>query len=203
MNHIEQLSNLKNRYYAMRHGQSMANCEGIIVSKPVNGVNDYGLSEEGRNQVKRSVEDHLQLNTNHLNTDTLIFCSDFKRTCETAKQAHAHLQCSTSVVSDKRLRERNFGDFELTPDKNYQIVWTNDGEDGAHTLNNVESAESVMQRATQLLLSLEKNYQDKTILLVAHGDTLQILQAAFKKQTASMQRMLTHLETAEIRQLVL
>lgn len=202
MNYLEPLSQLNNNYFAMRHGQSMANCAGIIVSTAVNGVDNYGLSEEGRKQVTQSVEQHL-LEIKCLNADTLIFCSDFKRTCETAQSVHEHLQCSKPIEPNKRLRERNFGDFELTSDENYQIVWANDGDDGGHTLNNVESAESVMQRATQLLLSLEESYQDKTILLVAHGDTLQILQAAFKKQTASKQRTLVHLETAEIRKLEL
>jgi len=35
----------------MRHGQSMANTANIVVSDPINGVNNYGLSEIGVEQV--------------------------------------------------------------------------------------------------------------------------------------------------------
>ena len=42
---------LKNRYFAMRHGQSEANAAGIIVSDPANGCPRYGLTPLGRQQV--------------------------------------------------------------------------------------------------------------------------------------------------------
>ena len=60
-----------------------------------------------------------------------------------------------------------------------------------------------MRRATEVVWSLESYYDDQTFLLVAHGDTLQILLTAFKKYPASRQRELKHLETAEIRPLAL
>lgn len=208
MNHIKQFTHLKNNYFAIRHGQSVANEEGIIISDPVNGVDEYGLTQEGRNQVTQSIQKHLTLTTdlatkNKLSSDAFIFHSDFKRAKETAEIVYELLGCRKAMMPETRLRERHFGDFELTSNSNYDIVWNNDANDGAHTIDNVESAEAVMQRATELVLYLEESYQGETILLVAHGDTIQILQTAFGKQPASKQREFPHLETAEIREFLL
>ena len=202
MNHLEKLKNLKNRYFVMRHGQSMANLGGLIVSTPENGVTAYGLSDEGKEQVRKSVLTRKWLDI-ELASNVRIISSDFKRAHETAKIASAKLKTTHKVLLNSKLRERDFGDFELQSDSNYQKTWADDAISSAHTNNNVESADSVMQRATSLVISLEEKYSAETFLLIAHGDTLQILQTAFKKQPASKQRELTHLETAEIRELIL
>ena len=197
MNHLLTLTTLKNQYFIMRHGQSMANVEGIIVSTPENGIPNYGLSDTGKEQVRKSISSQM------LDEKVKIISSDFKRAHESAMIAHKIINSRDDIVLDSRLRERNFGDFELQSDENYPIPWQKDGEDPSHTQNNVESANSVMQRATSLIIFLEESSKQQTYLLVAHGDTLQILQTAFLKQPASRQREMPHLNTAEIRELKL
>lgn len=198
MNNLHKLTKLNNRYFGMRHGQSLANREGLIVSTPENGVPAYGLSDEGRLQVERGVS-----NNKELDSSVQIISSDFKRARESAEIAHGLLELTKKLVLDAKLRERDFGDYELTSDVNYQTAWANDAISSSHTIDNVESADSVMNRVTALVVSLEEQYNDVAFLLVAHGDTLQILQTAFQKVPASKQRELKHLETAEIRELVL
>ncbi|MBD3299907.1 MAG: hypothetical protein GF347_00995 [Candidatus Moranbacteria bacterium] len=73
------MQNLKNRDFIMRHGQSKANEKGIIISNPKDGVKNYGLTEIGRRQVKKSA-----LKNKNLDKNAIIFCSDVKRTRETA-----------------------------------------------------------------------------------------------------------------------
>ena len=197
MNRLLKHSALKNRYFIMRHGQSMANVEGIIISTPENGVPNYGLSDVGKEQVHNSISHQT------LDSKVRIISSDFKRAHESAKIAHKLLKAEHDIKLDIRLRERNFGDFECQSDENYQIPWAKDGEDSSHTQNNVESADAVMERASALITSLEESSDNQTYLLVAHGDTLQILQTAFLKQAASKQREMPHLNTAEIRELSL
>ncbi|HPK45730.1 MAG TPA: hypothetical protein PLV62_12175, partial [Spirochaetota bacterium] len=46
---------LHNTYLLMRHAQSKANHMHIIVSNPEVGVNDYGLTQEGKNQVLKAI----------------------------------------------------------------------------------------------------------------------------------------------------
>jgi len=201
MNELLEFTTLKNTYFAMRHGESLANVEGIIISTPENGIPKYGLSDVGRGQVERSVSDTML--SNCLDETTHIVSSDFKRAHESAEIAHKLLVSKAHLQLDARLRERDFGDFELKSNIHYQTVWDNDAIDSSHTIDNAESADSVMQRATELVLELENGHKNETFLLVAHGDTIQILQTAFKKYSASKQRELKHLETAEIRPLVL
>ncbi len=202
MNHLEKLNSLNNHYFVMRHGQSLANIKGLIVSKPENGTVAYGLSDKGKEQVRKSLLSDEWLNLK-LDSAIRIISSDFKRAHETATIVSSKLKTTCKVLTDSRLRERNFGDFELQSDVNYQKTWVADAVSSAHTNNNVESADAVMQRTTLLIIDLEKKYSAETFLLVAHGDTLQILQTAFAKQAASKQRELNHLETAEIRKLIL
>ena len=201
MNKLLELTTLKNTYFAMRHGESMANVEGIIISTPENGIPKYGLSDKGRGQVDSSVSDALS--NGKLDDTTFIVSSDFKRAHESAEIARKLLASEAPLKLDARLRERDFGDFELKSNIHYQTVWDNDGVDSSHTIDNAESADAVMERATELVADIEDSHKGKTFLLVAHGDTIQILQAAFKKLSASKQREMRHLETAEIRFLVL
>ena len=60
-----------------------------------------------------------------------------------------------------------------------------------------------MRRVTSLVADYESSHRGATLLLVSHGDALQLLQTAFRKQDASRHRSLEHLETAEIRLLEL
>ena len=108
-----------------------------------------------------------------------------------------------SALTDIRLRERHFGELEMGSDHRYEEVWKRDRLDPFSTFCGSESANHVMQRVTALVLDLEDNYADSRILLISHGDALQILQTAFLKRDASSHRELDHLDTAEIRELVL
>jgi len=178
----------------MRHGHSLANQQGIIVSHPVNGCGAYGLSDLGRRQVADGLAgDH------GLDEATLIVSSDFRRALETAQIAHRRLACRQPIVFDERLRERNFGELELTSDNGYAGVWQQDAADPDSNRRGVESPNQVMRRVTSLVADYESSHRDATLLLVSHGDALQLLQTAFGKQDAARHRSLDHLETAEIR----
>ena len=196
LNHLLPLDHLANRYFAMRHGQCLANLEKIIVSHPQNGIDDYGLNEQGIIQVRESIQSDPRLGS-HL----LIVSSDFKRARQSAEIAHDLLGCTSPLCLDERLRERNFGEWELTPDSAYQLVWARDEIDPDNIDKGVESPNQVMQRVSALVYEFEQTHSGATILMVSHGDALQILQTAFSKQDASNHRRQQHLQTAEIRRL--
>lgn len=198
MNHLRQTARLRNRYFVMRHGHSLANQQGIIVSRPATGCREYGLSDLGRRQVAASLAAGRELDA-----DTLIVSSDFRRALETAQIAYRTLACKMPLCIDERLRERDFGELESASDQNYPRVWSEDARDPDGEALGVESANRVMRRTSALVIDLESRYRDASLLLVSHGDALQLLQAAFCKQDASQHRSLRHLETAEIRPLVL
>ncbi len=57
----------------------------------------------------------------------------------------------------------------------------------------------MLDRVTAFIADLERQHRDRDILLVSHGDTLQILQAGLAGLDPAAHRGLPHLETAEIR----
>ena len=63
----------KNTYVVVRHGESTANKQCIIVSSAAHALNSFGLTAKGTEQVLRNT-----LRSN-LNCETLIVSSDFKR----------------------------------------------------------------------------------------------------------------------------
>lgn len=190
MNHIKNLK-LKNTYYVIRHGQSRANIKKLIMSNPKYAVKNYGLSELGKQQALDSIKSNKDLDKN-----TIIYSSDFKRARETAEIVRAHLKAKPIILT-KALRERYFGKYDRTSDKNYDKVWELDIND--KPLGDIESVYSVADRATGLILELEKKYKGKKIVLAAHGDIVNILLTCFKGKDPKYHHQLFSLKTAELR----
>jgi broad specificity phosphatase PhoE len=197
MNHLSGIDHLANRFSVMRHGQSKANVAGRIVSRiETDRLGDYGLSEHGCGQALTAAE------SCGLPGDTVICSSDFSRALQTAQIVRAYLG-APDVTLEEALRERSFGEWEGMAVANYARVWTADAADSDHPDGSIEPAAAVLDRTTALIADLEKRYSDRDILLVSHGDTLQILQAGFQRMNPSKHRTLPALETAEIRRLQL
>ena len=195
MNHLSGVDHLANRFSIMRHGQSKANARGIIVSRIENDQRgDYGLSELGRQQALAAARGC------GLPGNTVICSSDFSRARQTAEIVRAHLGAPEVVIAEA-LRERCFGDWEGSATGNYAWVWAADETNPGYAGGNVEPAGAVLDRSTAFIVDLERRYSGRHILLVSHGDTLQILQAGFLRMNPSQHRSLPELKTAEIRQL--
>lgn len=189
------MDHLNNQYFIMRHGQSLANEQGIIVSDPANGVlEEYGLGVVGRQQAKESAQN------SGLNQDTLIYTSDFSRAYQTAEIVRQVIGANNVVVATQ-LRERYFGDWEKTAHDNYKKVYEFDRVVADRHVNNVESLNSVLTRTLQLVTAIEQTYKGRDILLVSHGDTLQILQAGMSGYSPTKHCDLPYPKTAEIRRL--
>jgi probable phosphoglycerate mutase len=195
MNQLSGVARLANRYRVMRHGQSKANEAGVIVSRVESDrCGDWGLSELGRRQALAAAEG------SGLSAETVICSSDFSRARQTAEIVRARLGAPAVIVTGA-LRERCFGDLDGTPATNYARVWAADEAGASSTDSGIEPAAAVLDRAAALIADLERRYAGRDILLVSHGDTLQILQAGFLRLDPARHRSVPHLETAEIREL--
>lgn len=199
----------RNEYYVLRHGQSLANVEGIISSDPQRATREHGLSDEGREQAARAASAFAEVCKGR---HTAIFTSDFLRAQETAEIAftqaaasHAASCFRDGVVPDTRLRERWFGDFDGTSVDNYKRVWLSDARDANHVDFNVERVNSVAKRTCKLLSEIEQTLPAESapwvVLLVAHGDVLQIMLTAAAQRDPRSHREQEHLETAVLRPL--
>jgi len=186
---------LKNKYYLMRHGESIANKQGLIVSSANNAINDYGLTTKGAEQVLKAA-----FNT-RLNKQVIIVSSDYKRAIETANIIHSVLGVENPVVKEPLLRERDFGDWELSDHSNYNDVWQQDLLKPSECVNSVESVKQTLKRGCKVITKLESKYHKETILLVGHGDVLQILFAYYQDIEARFHRSLSCINNADIRSL--
>jgi len=185
---------LNNTYFLLRHGESQANREGIIISDPETGIHHYGLTGKGTESVINTA-----LNT-RLDSETIIYSSDFKRARETA-ETFGRIIDTQAVQLKAELRERFFGEWEETGTDNYARIWTADESKELDPNTNVESVHSVAKRALKLVNELESTHKNQKILLVSHGDTLQILITAFAGLCPTKHRRLSPIKTAEIRSL--
>ncbi|MGF1704359.1 MULTISPECIES: histidine phosphatase family protein [Enterovibrio] len=184
----------KNSYFLMRHGQSKANVADKVVSDPNIGCHQYGLSPLGEEQAVASA---LAVKDAGI---SVIVCSDFTRTRETAALVAKTLSIDTPI-QDIRLRERFFGTWEGKSSDAYEQVWARDAVSSSQTDNGVESTEQVRKRTMDAILALENQFSDQVILLVSHGDALQILTTAFSDIPAGQHRTLPHHETGDIKPL--
>jgi len=189
--HLE-VSSLKNRYFAFRHGESQANVEGIIVSHPDIGTVQYGLSTEGRRQVESSANRLPQLN------DPVIVSSDFLRAMETADIIRSVLSLD-SVAPDPRLRERYFGHWDGTCYLHYADTWRKDAVDPDQEPGGSESANAVRRRMVEVVMDIDCRFSGCDVILVSHGDPLRMLQTAFSGLETSLNRTVPYFETAEWR----
>lgn len=183
---------LRNRYFAFRHGESQANVEGIIVSHPDIGTVKYGLSDEGRRQVRSSAKKLPELN------NPVIVSSDFRRAMETAEIIRSILSLE-SVKTDPRLRERFFGHWDGTCYLHYADTWKKDAVDPDQEIGGSESANTVRRRMVEVVKDLDAGFAGRDVLIVSHGDPLRMLQTAFAGLDTSMNRTVPYFETAEWR----
>ena len=199
--------------------------EGVISSDPDHAVDYHGLSPLGVEQAEAAARNFFEIVLGlETRTPVEIYTSDFKRARDTAAiiggrlkvglkikdHEHPYVAEGNEVVFkiEERLRERNFGDLEASSNENYQKVWDGDAIDPKHTKFNVESVASVHKRTSAIVKELEaaandnKDHKETIVLLVAHGDTLQILQTYFANLPCEIHRSLEHLNTAELREMV-
>ena len=186
-------SKLQNRYLGMRHAQSVANARHLIVSDPDTARSaEYGLTDVGRSQVLIAAHNGL------LSDATIIYTSDLARARETATILADALR-SQPPIETSALRERGFGEFNLSSDTNYGGIWAADAR--GERVGQVEMLDDVLSRVIDLLIGLERQYLHRDILLISHGDVLQIIACAFSGQDLAPHASLVQFEPAQIRQL--
>lgn len=164
------------KLYIVRHGQTEAN-----VNRLFNGRNQRDLTDFGVKQAKI-----LACQMKNLNID-LIFCSPLKRTIHTANILNVD---DLEIITDDRLIERDFGSFtlksiDLIKDKS---VLYNLKE---NVIKEVESYKSIYNRVSNFIEELKKNYYDKNILVVTHGDIVVAFQEYLNQKSNEYPKICT------------
>jgi len=154
----------------VRHGQTDWNKDGIM-----QGQTDIPLNGNGQESAAK-----LAAKIRDEKFD-LIITSPLKRTSETAKLLNSY---QVPIIEDDRLKERSYGRFEglkteeilkaHSEIKTFQV-------NGSNYWIDVPTAETYGQlkaRVMDFLGEAKKKYQGKKILVVSHGDTLDMFYAA-------------------------
>ena len=217
-------------YYCLRHGQSLANVAGVISSDPTQACIQHGLSDEGWSQAEAAAETVVS-EAARIGADCVaIVSSDLRRAWQTASALRAGLLAAGIRVwpesgglplEERALRERSFGELSGQSDKLYADVWVEDAKSATHETFGCESVLSVQERGRGVVERLERRDDLASatakaaaakggrgggkvmVVLVAHGDVLQILQTAFANVDMREHRSLDHLPTATLRRLML
>ncbi|KAL9244808.1 hypothetical protein vseg_018534 [Gypsophila vaccaria] len=187
---------LKNKYWIVRHGKSIPNEQGLIVSSLENGIlPEYQLGAEGVTQAQSAGEKFLkELNDANIALENVRICySPFARTAHTAREIASVLNISFDGPQCKAfedIRERYFGpSYELSSSERYSEIWDLDEKDPFQVPEEGgESVADVVSRLTNAMEQMETLYDGCAVLIVSHGDPLQMLQtilSAAKEQEES------------------
>lgn len=183
--------------WVLRHGESTANAAGLIVSVPgPRALTEVGLTALGREQARTAAEGAAEQG---LGAGTLVLTSDFARARETAEEFTSVLGAQPPRL-DHRLRERSFGIYDEGPTHAYESVWAADRERGPYE-GEVEPVTAVAQRVLEVLREADEIARDAPVVLVAHGDVLQITLALSAGTDPHDHRQVPHLGNAELRRI--
>lgn len=183
-----------NKYLVMRHAEAKSNVTGEIDAIP---DEDNPLTERGRAQCLEVIS-----NLQEKKVD-VIFHSGMQRARETAEIIAKELGLSKeSVIEDVRITELQTGvGLEGKTWADYEALYATYEEKFTKEIDGIENRFDVQRRAGEFLYEVDKNYQDKTILVVGHASSTLALRAA--AEGASMKRSIEmrkagYLKNAEI-----
>ncbi len=157
-----------NKYFIMRHGEALFNTKNTLNSDV---SVDNPLTEKGKENIKIAVKG--------LNEKIdIVIHSPLQRTRETAKLLVKELGLSEEILKeDARLKEITFGEFEGKSVDKYHSFYKFTEEQMLKKPLGGESWSEVKNRITEALYEFEKEYKDKSILIVSHNGPLQMIQA--------------------------
>ncbi|KAG8368012.1 hypothetical protein BUALT_Bualt15G0001000 [Buddleja alternifolia] len=148
---------LKNSYWILRHGKSIPNQRAIIVSSLENGIlEEYQLASDGVHQALSAGHSFLKCIPE---IGERFFGSSF--------ELKSH---------DKVNDPQQTHDFHVFFPLKYTEIWAMDEKDPFTQPEGGESVANVVIRLTRALTIMESEFEGCTVLIVSHGDPLQILQ---------------------------
>lgn len=136
------------------------------------GWYDVGLSELGVEQSK-----NLREQTKDKKFD-VVFCSDLKRAVDSA---HLTWEGIYTIIPDSRLRECNYGKLNAAPSSIVEPM--QEAECIYNKFPEGEGYEDVKMRVSDFLEFLKKNYDGKSVAIVAHKAPQLALDVLLKGKT--------------------
>lgn len=135
--------------------------------KKMQGFADIPLNERGLEQANEAKINLID------KTYDIVFCSPLIRAKQTATIVNEDK--NIDIIYDKRLRERNYGEFEGTNKSsfNYNDFWTYNKNIKYAKAENVQD---FFKRIYNFLDELKLKYQDKNVLIICHAGVLKAIE---------------------------
>lgn len=160
------------RIYLIRHGETIANRQGIV-----QGHRDYPLTQEGKSEIIKLSKSLTKVNF------AAVFSSDLKRSKETAKILISDLD--RKIKTTNLLRERTYGRYEGKKIEVYRselkaLLLKRAGlgkkERFSYKLRaDIESDQEVVSRILTFINKVVTLYLGKNILVVTHSSVIRVL----------------------------
>lgn len=184
-----------NTYLIMRHGEADNNVLDIS-STDIETQKSHHLTENGRAAVQKSAE---TLKDKKID---LIFVSPFTRAQETAEIVAETIGLSKEqVIVHEKFRENATGVLNGKSLDEYRSLFASIEERFVKKPEGGETFAETRRRMSEALYEIDAGYQDKTVLIVSHGDPLWTLQLAVSGKPASAVQEYSEPELGEIREL--
>ena len=179
------------RIILIRHGQSVANLEGIFV-----GHKDAPLSELGKKQAEISAK----YVTENYNVDK-VYASDLKRAYNTGK-AVADL-IGKEVIKNENLREiyagkwegEKFDELVVKFPKSYGLWLENIGD--SHP-DDGESVSELQKRIVCQVEQIAKENEGKTVVIATHATPIRVFETYIKNKPLSEMKNIPWVSNASV-----
>lgn len=159
---------LNNKYYTLRHGQTIYQKENRKMNYDAKENPFIILTEEGEQMVKDSAE---KLKAENI---TLIFSSPYKRTKKTAEITADILEIK-EINHDQRLVDINLGIFMGRSMEESHNFYLNGDKKFDNRPEGGESWNDILSRTKSFLDEIEKKYINETILIISHADPIWLM----------------------------
>jgi isoleucyl-tRNA synthetase len=161
-----------NKYFILRHGENIytSKLKDIIYPKSENF--SLGLTEKGKQNIMA-----LSPKLKRAKID-FIFSSDYQRAKETAEIIAKELGLKVSF--NKKLRDVNLGIYHGKQKQELYQAFPDMKERFYKKPKGGETWLNCRKRMVNFIKDVDRKYQNKTILIVGHGDPLGLLEGSMK-----------------------
>ena len=149
---------MNNTFYFLRHGETKVD-KDTPISK-------WALSEAGESQAKRFAQEGLFKDVD------LVFSSTEDKAYKTALPIAESL--GKEVIKLEEIVELNRDEGEFLQEEEYERTVKQCLENTDQSFNNWETANHALERFSRKIADLDREYENKKILVVGHGFTINL-----------------------------
>ncbi|HJN62841.1 MAG TPA: class I tRNA ligase family protein [Candidatus Paceibacterota bacterium] len=184
------LKNNSNKYLVMRHGNADSNLKQYLDS----GSNkDNHLTSEGEKNILARAR---ELKNEKID---LIFSSPVLRAKESAEIISKEL--GLEVVYDKRLAEKDFGEYDGETIEEYSKLFSNTHEKFEKKCPHGENRNDIRVRMGEFIYEIDSKYQGKNILIISHRTPIHLLYGAAMGRDANyLVENIDYFDNSEVRE---